>query len=85
VGSRSVLVVLAKRKITDAKLGVFMAVKVQFVIFWVVTSRSDVVGLYQGPLPVTIHFILKMELAKSSKMLTFYRIITPCHNPEDHN
>jgi len=50
---------------------VLAAVKVEFEIFWVLTSCSD--GL---------HFTLKMETARSSETLVSYHNTTQQHNPE---
>jgi hypothetical protein len=50
------------------RLGVFMVIKFQVVVFWVVMMCSDVVGripvFWRTMLPPSLgHFILKMEAA----------------------
>jgi len=46
------------------------------VVFWVLTSRSDVLGVEC--------FTLKTGVARSSETLVSYHITTRRHNPEDH-
>jgi len=55
----------------NVRFEVFMAMKIQVGVFWVVTPCSDVVGQWRqhGPL----------------QTLVSYHNTTRHHNPEDHN
>jgi hypothetical protein len=50
--------------------------RIEVMVFWVVTPCSDVVGYY---------FNLKMEAARFSETLISYHISTWCLNPECHD
>jgi hypothetical protein len=54
-----------------ARLEVFMALKAQVFVYWVMTPCSDVVGY--------------LVAAWSSKMLVSYHITTGGQTPEDHD
>jgi hypothetical protein len=55
------------------------AMKIQVVVFWIMTPYSDDVGYQRlGGLC----FTLKMEAAKSSETLVSYHITTRYHKPE---
>jgi hypothetical protein len=58
-----------------------MLKKVHFMVFWVMTLCSDVVG-YQH---FGGHFTLKMEAAWPSRMFASYPITSWFHNPENHD
>jgi len=54
-------------------------------VFWIVTLCTDEVGYQHSEWPhCPLHFNLKMEAARSSKMLVSH-ITTQNHNPEDRN
>jgi hypothetical protein len=61
-----------------------MKVQGSDLIFWVVTTCSDVVGyeLYGGP---CCFITPKMEAEKSIETLVSYHITIRRHNPEDHD
>jgi len=68
--------------------------KIQFMVFWVMTPCSDVVGYQnfggscclhiQGEM-TSFHFTLKTETARPTETLVSYHITTWCHNPEDRD
>jgi hypothetical protein len=66
---------------------VFMTVKIQFKVFWVVMPCSVVVGYecFGGPCQIYLHFTLKMEAAWFSKTLVSYHNTAWHYNPEDLN
>jgi hypothetical protein len=55
------------------RFGVLTVMKIQVVVFWVVTPCSDVADT------------LKIEAAWSFESLVYYHIATQCQNPDDHD
>jgi hypothetical protein len=72
---------------TNIRLQVFMAMKVETVVFWVVAScLADGYQHFRGTYCLRLHNpTTRMEAIGSSKMvLTTYKT-EQCHNPEDYN
>jgi len=63
---------------------VFIAVKIQVKVFWVVMPCDVMVG-YQCFRGHCCHFNLKMEAAQTSENLVSCHNNTQCCNPEDLN
>jgi len=71
---------------TSVRSEVFMVMKIQVMVFWIVTMCYDVgYQCFRVPCCLHLHFTLKMEAAQSAEMLVTYHIMTQCHNPEDSN
>jgi len=60
------------------RLEILTVIKIQVVVFWIMTPHSEVVGYqhFWGPCCLHIHFILKWRQHGPQKW---------CHNPEDPN
>jgi hypothetical protein len=76
-----------KHRHKKGRLKVFMAMKIQVMVFWVLTPCSDVVGyqIFRGPYYLQLQGEVKMEAARSSETLVSYPITTQYQNPEEHN
>jgi hypothetical protein len=75
------------RSVQYAVLEIFMAMKVQVVVFWVLAScRGEVrYQRFRGPCCLYFQGDMKMAATRSSKILVSYHITTWCQKPEDHN
>jgi hypothetical protein len=60
--------------ISKARLGIFMAVKIHVMVFWVTTLYSDVVGYQHFRWACCFHFTFKMETEWPSEIMVSYHM-----------